>query len=285
MAPRFAYRILAWIVSALPLRVRRELWTYLAVAGSKRWQYESAAQRIPGGMYIKCSKLIRPTKGQAMRFIASRTPLPFPIVVDNFTLDGVTWLVMSRLPGHNLAGLYPQITPEIEQRLSSQLSRILAPLRAISAPGPAVCGFDGGSIYCARMAFGSPPLGPFESVDAFHRFLLNWARTLLVPEEEAVYVHETIRRAHARPQRIRLTHNDLGPHNVLVDDDWNIDITGIVDWESCAWMPEYWELTKATFLPQYRKSRWLRIMTSVFVEYAVELEAEQYIVRYREGYT
>ena len=51
-------------------------------------------------------------------------------------------------------------------------------------------------------------------------------------------VHDTIREVHARDYRICLTHNDLGPHNILVDDDWNI--TGIVDWESCAWMPEYW---------------------------------------------
>ncbi|OSC96696.1 hypothetical protein PYCCODRAFT_1481808 [Trametes coccinea BRFM310] len=163
-----------------------------------------------------------------MRFIGARTSLPqIPVVVDNFMLEGKTWLVMSRLPGHCLADVYPEITPEIEQRLSSQLSHILAPLRAIPPPGPA--------------------------------------------------------RAHSRPHEIRLTHNDLSAHNILVDDDWNI--TGIVDWEACAWMPEYWELTKGTFLLQYRKGRWNRIMTSVFPGYASELEAERYIVKYRRRYT
>ena len=51
-------------------------------------------------------------------------------------------------------------------------------------------------------------------------------------------VHNMIWEVHSRDYRLCLTHNDLGPHNILVDDHWNI--TGIVDWESCAWMPEYW---------------------------------------------
>ncbi|OSC96695.1 kinase-like protein [Trametes coccinea BRFM310] len=283
MAPRFVYRVLALFVSVLPLRIRRELWLFLARLGRKRWRGESTAQRIPGGMYVKGGGRTHPTEGQAMRFIGARTSLPVPVVVDNFTLEGTTWLVMSRLPGYNLADSYLEITPEIEQRLSSQLSRILAPLRAIPPPGPTVCGFDGGPIYCERMAFGSPPLGPFDSVETFHRFLLDRTDGLNVPDGEAARVQDTIKRAHSRPHQIRLTHNDLGPHNVLVDDDWNI--TGIIDWEACAWMPEYWELAKGTFLPQYRKGRWNRIMTSVFPEYAVELEAERYIVNYRDRYT
>ncbi|KAH9855966.1 hypothetical protein C2E23DRAFT_882720 [Lenzites betulinus] len=192
---------------------------------------------------------------------------------------------MSRLPGHNLAGSYTAITPEVEQRLSSQLSRMLAPLRALSPLGPAACGFDQGPIYCQRMAFGAPPLGPFADVHSFHRFLLTRARMNIPPEANTELIQETIKRDHSRSRRLCLTHNDLGPHNILVDDDWNI--TGIVDWESCAWMPDYWELTKGTFLPQYRsrKGRWTRILTSVFLEYMEELEAERYIVMYRDCYT
>ena len=60
-------------------------------------------------------------------------------------------------------------------------------------------------------------------------------------EGQSEAIHDVVRRAHAGPHRICLTHNDLGPHNILVDDEWNI--TGIVDWEACAWMPEYWCVT------------------------------------------
>ena len=57
-------------------------------------------------------------------------------------------------------------------------------------------------------------------------------------EVDSEMVHNVIREVHSREYRLCLTHNDLGPHNILVDEHWNI--TGIVDWESCAWMPEYW---------------------------------------------
>ncbi|KAI0647306.1 kinase-like protein [Trametes meyenii] len=283
MAPHFVYRFLAILVSAFPIRFRRLLWRHLVMLGQNYWPPDSAAQRIPGGMYVKRGVHIRPSEGQAMRFIGAHTPLPIPVVVDNLVLEGETWLVMSRLPGYNLGANYLEITPQVEQHLSRQLARILPPLRALPAPTAAVCGFDQGPIYSTRLAFGSPPIGPFGSVDAFHRFLIDRAGSFNIPEGEAELVQETIRRAHSRAYRTCLTHNDLGPHNVLVDENWNI--TGIVDWESCGWMPEYWELTNGTFLPQYRKGRWFRIMSSAFPQYTDELQAERYIVMYRGCYT
>ena len=44
------------------------------------------------------------------------------------------------------------------------------------------------------------------------------------------------------------------------------------------------ELTKGTFLPQYRQGRWYRIMSAAFPMYALEQEAEKYIVNYRQCY-
>ncbi|KAH9901568.1 kinase-like protein [Cubamyces lactineus] len=283
MAPRFAYKILVLVVFILPVKLRRSLWRYLTAVGSERWESDGAAQRIPGGMYVKRGILVRPTEGQAMRFIDSLISAPIPVVIDNFKLDGITWLVMSRIPGYNLAACYPDMPPEIEDKLSKQLARILAPIRAISPPTSAVCGFDQGPIRCERLAMGAPPLGPFESVEAFHQFLLDRAGTLNIPEQEADEAQAVIKRAHSRSHRICLTHNDLGPHNVIIDEEWNI--TGIIDWESCAWMPEYWEATKGTYLPQYRKGRWYRIMMAAFPSYRDEFEAEKYIVNYRQWYT
>ncbi|KAH9855964.1 kinase-like protein [Lenzites betulinus] len=283
MAPRFVYRLLSVVVSALPLRIRRTLWSYLLRAGAERWSVDGVAQRIPGGMFIKHG-LTRPVEAQATHFVGTHTSIPVPVVIDCLTVEGRTWIVLSRLPGYNLGDRYFDVTPEVEQHLSSQLSRMLTPLRALPPPNnSAVCGFDQGPIYCARMAFGGPARGPFENVESFHRWLLARAGPLKIPaEEDAEQIRETIKRAHSRPQRVCLTHNDLGPHNILVDEEWNI--TGIVDWESCAWMPEYWELSKGTFLLQYRDDCWDRVMTSVFPEYSEELKAERYILSYRSCY-
>ncbi|KAG5734176.1 hypothetical protein E4T56_gene1398 [Termitomyces sp. T112] len=279
----FFYRLLSVVLLLLPIRLRLKIWMHLFEDGTRRWKPEGCSQRIPGGMYIKWGKLIRLAEGQITHFVETHTPLPVPIVIDNFTVGENTYLVTSRLPGKPLSMLYPELTPEQECRLSEQLSRILAPLRALSAPSGLVCGWNGASIYCERLSMGSRPAGPFLSVDAFHQTLMVRTGGLEIPDDEAETVWETITKAHSRPHRLCLTHNDLGPHNVLVDDDWKI--TGIVDWEAAGWLPEYWELTKGTFLPFYRKGRWHRILSAALPGYALEQEAEKYIVKYRKIYT
>ncbi|RDX43495.1 kinase-like protein [Lentinus brumalis] len=292
MVPAFVYRILSFLVSILPIRLRAKMWTHLILAGARKWHGESTAQRVPGGLYIKRNDMLRLSEGQALHFVGTHTSLPVPIVVDNFKYQDNVYLVMSRLPGFSLADVYLDITPEVEQKLSAQLARILAPLRALPPPDPSrpgrVCGFDGGPVHCARIRFGQHPAGPWDSVEAFHANLLHRAGGLNVPEQPEYCpkspeaVHDVIRRAHVKTHRVCLTHNDLGAHNVLIDENWNI--TGIVDFESCTWMPEYWELTKGTFLPQYRKGRWHRIMSTAFPGYELEQEAEHYIINFRQCY-
>ncbi|KAL1952060.1 hypothetical protein VTO73DRAFT_1209 [Trametes versicolor] len=282
MAPRFVYRLLAFVISALPVRIRIKLWWRLLRAGKQRWQSESTTQRIPGGMYIKYSTLGRPVEAEATRFVGTHTSIPVPVIVDCFPAENKIWIVMSRLPGDALEAYYDEITPDVEQHLARQLAPLLASLRAIPPPSSAVCGFDQGPCHCERMAMDAIPLGPFEDIDAFHQSLLDRAGMRIPDGVDAALVHETIRRAHTRPHRLCLTHNDLGPHNILVDEDWNI--TGIVDWETCAWLPEYWELTKGTYLWQFRNGPWERIMLSVFQDYAEERKAEKYILQYRRFY-
>lgn len=43
-------------------------------------------------------------------------------------------------------------------------------------------------------------------------------------------------------RRIVFTHDDLKPHNILVRGG---QITGLLDWESAGWYPDYWEFTTA----------------------------------------
>ena len=41
---------------------------------------------------------------------------------------------------------------------------------------------------------------------------------------------------------LSLPHGDLSSFNIIADDD---KVTGIIDWETAGWMPEYWEYTSA----------------------------------------
>ena len=259
MAPAFVYRALAIFVHLLPVSLRAKVWNYLAVLGNRRWERESCSQRISGGMYVKRSTVHRLSEGHAIQFVGSRTSLPVPIVVDNFQHEGITYLVTSRLQGHPLMYRWVNMPPEAETKLSAQLSQLLAPLRAIPAPSDAVCAFGGGPVYCARIRFDTvSPAGPWQDVVKFHAELMlrTGGLTEYVPEGQSEVIHDVVRRAHAGSHRVCLTHNDLGPHNILVDDEWNI--TGIVDWEACGWMPEYWcvprSLRDSDFAPRMTHS-------------------------------
>ena len=240
MAPAFVYHILSYALSILPKYLRAKLWCYLLNIGERRWGISVGAARIPGGMYIKLGLRVRFSEGEALRFVRSKTRLPVPVVVDNFTYGKSTYLVMSRMPGYPLDAFYNSIPPDAEPVLSKQLSELLAQLRAIPPPSNSVCGFDGGPVHCERISMGSNPCGPWESVAAFHEKLMERTLGLNIRPGygDPEVVHDVIKRAHARTHRICLTHGDLGPHNILVDENWKI--TGIIDWETCAWMPEYW---------------------------------------------
>ncbi|KAI0769943.1 kinase-like protein [Fomes fomentarius] len=282
----FVYHILATVIRLFPIRLRARFWLYLRQLGQRRWKAHINVQRVSGGMYVKLnsSALHRLSEGEATRFVGKHTNVPVPVVIDNFEYEGHTFLITSRLPGHSLLSVYKRIPPEVELKLSAQLSQILASLRALSAPANAVCGFDGGPVYCYRISLHAAPAGPWPSIAEFHEDLMRRTKGLTynVPEGQSEAICDTIRRAHSRPHRLCLTHNDLGPHNILVDDDYNI--TGIVDWEACAWMPEYWELTKSTSMPRFSIGRWPRIMTAAFPMYALEQEAEELILQHRESY-
>ena len=239
------HRALAAIITFLPIPLRIKLWQYALRQGTRRWPRESTAQRIPAGMYAKIGpeRVIRLSEGQALRHIHAHTSgIPVPRVIDNFTHKGVTYLIMTRLPGYPLndSDRYFEIDSRVEQLLSAQLTSLLAPLRALPPPSDAICGFDGGPIYDVRVRYpDGKPAGPWSSVSEFHEDLLRRTCGLKFPEHvDSEAALDVIKRAHARQHRVCLTHNDLGPHNLLVDDDWNI--TGIVDWEAAAWMPEYW---------------------------------------------
>jgi aminoglycoside phosphotransferase (APT) family kinase protein len=42
-----------------------------------------------------------------------------------------------------------------------------------------------------------------------------------------------------------MTHGDLHPRNIIVDDKNDVRITGVIDWEKGGGYPEYWEYLKA----------------------------------------
>ncbi|KAK4142033.1 uncharacterized protein C8A04DRAFT_30437 [Dichotomopilus funicola] len=87
-----------------------------------------------------------------------------------------------------------------------------------------------------------------------------------------------------RGHKIVFTHADLNARNILVDlvplpdgtTGWRV--TGIVDWETAGYYPEYWDYTKALFEGLRWEPRFLKMVHRVFAafgDYSKELDVER----------
>ncbi|KIY47639.1 kinase-like protein, partial [Fistulina hepatica ATCC 64428] len=182
-------------------------------------------------------------EAHAMKFIAQHTSIPVPRVIDMFESDGFSYTVMTKLRGLQALQVVSSLSEEEAAALGRNLGSYLAQMRAIPPlRGDCVSNFDGGPLHDTRLSLISlRPHGPFPSVKAFHEHVLHIAGKLNIPDkEEHVKALETIRRIHDKDYPVVLTHCDLNPSNVIVDPSDYTKVVGLVDWESCAWLPAYW---------------------------------------------
>lgn len=109
------------------------------------------------------------------------------------------------------------------------------------------------------------PVGPFADEASF-------SQLLGFPDDPA-------RRGH----KVVFTHAEMNPRNIMVDRsvrpdrtlDWSL--SGIVDWESAGYYPEYWEYTKALWEVRPTFERPHAMMHEVFRalgHYSAELDIE-----------
>lgn len=122
-----------------------------------------------------------------------------------------------------------------------QLSSVMTELRALPLPSRFLgCGSPSVCVDCRRHKRQSEP--NIESEAEFNEFLLSKPRPRISQTHLSFLRDKCLRRDH----RIVLTHGDLAPRNILVDDSTNgLEIVGIADWECGGAYPEYWEYIKA----------------------------------------
>ena len=140
---------------------------------------------------------------------------------------------------------------EQRQRIGKQIGYIFSEIRSLAPPTgtTGVSGFLPGSpIYDSRISMELRPFQPTSSVEEFHKALIIRGH-LDIPSDKKDEVMSKIHDSHERPHRICLTHGDLHPGNILLDE--NLQVTGVIDWESAAWMPEYWYAFSSTANDMY----------------------------------
>ncbi|KAJ7256202.1 kinase-like domain-containing protein [Mycena haematopus] len=201
----------------------------------------------------------------ATEYVRTHTSIPVPKVLDVVPTGNKRhpWLMISApLPGHRLRWASGcQL-----QRVTDDLSNWLEQLRALPSPhSERVCGFAGGPLRSFRIA--QEPVGPFETVADFHSQPFC-----------TVHRNDYDKLISARPHKhysIRLVHGDLLLHNILADE--NLRLTGLVDWECAAWMPEYWENVLSSHGHYLWMWCWKDICHDAFPQYEDDLVIDRLI--------
>ena len=146
---------------------------------------------------------------------------------------------MTYVPGVMLEKIWKGLSSTQKGNVRCQLNPLLSGLRRI--PLPSKGGLLGaGDPLCCRDSrrWTRKSDGPVKNAQEFNDFLLGEHLT-----DPAVV--ELVRPLFKADYRVVMTHGDLHPRNILVDDKDNLNIVGVIDWDAGGGYPEYWEYVKA----------------------------------------
>ncbi|KXJ87232.1 hypothetical protein Micbo1qcDRAFT_190271 [Microdochium bolleyi] len=297
-APGFALR--CWL--SCPSRLRLFVYQVLQRIGKRLYgtpQDMATVQRLPFGLYLKYNREPDEALNEhaALNLASLHTSIPVPRPIDVIIeppaprqpgtetaplLDAPSssdaFVVITRLPGFPLWQCQELLADRDCEAIVLQLAHYMTELRAIprspassspttgkDSPSTLICSATGGPVRDPRVR-GGQAVGPCSDEASFNQNMR--------------FPNDPTRQGHG----IVFTHADLNPRNILVDrcvrDDgtrgWTV--TGIVDWETAGWFPEYWDCTKAQFEGFRWTRRYNRMMRKVFEGfggYAAELEIER----------
>ncbi|KAF2762285.1 kinase-like protein [Pseudovirgaria hyperparasitica] len=231
---------------------------------------------------IKSGELRSNTEANTQRFIAKHTSIPVPAVHHAFAHGGKTYILMERIHGDTLGSKWTSLSEASRSAILLQLKCMLEELRGLVPPSEGIANVDGGPLHDCRLPF-KPSWGPFDTVSDFHLTLRNDVTSAALDHEACsldpvciadvkriIAFHDSV------VHRPVFTHGDLNPRNILVRDG---KIVAIIDWETAAWMPYYWEYT--TIRQDVMRNTWWHREVHKFLqpyesEYAMDSLRRQY---------
>ncbi|OQD65848.1 hypothetical protein PENPOL_c005G08540 [Penicillium polonicum] len=192
-----------------------------------------------------------------MRLVSKNTEVPVPeVLFTDFSADGAKMeteteeppkpnshapkglIAMTIIPGIPLEKKWDSLDDEAKESTCLQLWDLISKIRNIARPqeleGPYQCAADGSPSRDPMLEDLQKPVRPLTSdlelrARIYERYFhcggsryKNQLLDMLYRSECSVF-----------------THADIAPRNVMVDEQ-NM-VTGILDWESAGWYPDYWE--------------------------------------------
>ncbi|RDW84100.1 aminoglycoside phosphotransferase family protein [Aspergillus mulundensis] len=174
----------------------------------------------------------------AVRALIERhTSIPAPRLLDTWETNGVTNILMTRVPGVQLGQVCHLMSYAERTQLVADLKACVEQLRRIPNTTPyLICDSLGGPITDHRIPGDTG--GPFNTEADFNEHLVSH---LTASFTDVVRIENLPAREHAH---FYFAHSDFHQSNLLIERG---RLCGIVDWESAGFKPEYWEFTKAMY--------------------------------------
>ncbi|RAL11824.1 kinase-like protein [Aspergillus homomorphus CBS 101889] len=236
--PSFVRRSLTWLWLTLPECLRVACYLLLNRIGRKLYPLDASvwAQRLPFGLYMKQCIRAPQNEPNVLRLIERQTSIPAPRLIDTWERDGTTYILMTRIPGDPIEDVQHLLSYSERREIADDIARYVAQLRQIPNNTPyLICDSLGGPIVDHRIPSGTG--GPWHTEAEFYEHLTShYGPMAKVAELKKLGIREH--------EHFYFTHSDLHPSNLLVERG---RLTGIVDWESAGFRPEYWEFTKAMY--------------------------------------
>ncbi|KAI9681638.1 MAG: hypothetical protein M1829_000837 [Trizodia sp. TS-e1964] len=226
------------INNTTPQRAR----VYLLRKIPRVWRYSPApgVLLLPFNIVLKFSRHASLSEAHTLEFVSKNTSIPVPRVITAFeSKDGLRYILMTRIPGVPLSRVFGLLSEEKQRNIMHQLRGYIDELRAIRNAEPGYVGaVNQGPLHDERVYSG--PFGPFNSVPEFHKAL----RLGIDGNSGHAILDNMIERENMREYSCRMTHGDFAFRNIIYQGE---KVTGIVDWETAGWYPDYWEYASAFY--------------------------------------
>ncbi|KAG6087467.1 hypothetical protein E4U15_007825 [Claviceps sp. LM218 group G6] len=267
----------AMVWRLVPALVRIRAYRGLAFLGARMYGPSCSlnVQRLPLGLYLKTTSTTwhrsLANEFAALQLVRRHTNFHVPSALDLVSDSKDSYLLTTTVRGVPLGWCIDTLSHDEVTTLVGDLQGCLSELRAIPkevSPNYAITNVLGTACYDGRLIIGSEYdaargdyFGPFVDEDDFNDTLRCGALPNVV---------------HSSGHEIVLTHGDLNLRNIMMH---NGRLSGIIDWETCGWFPNYWDYTKAHFITMPHR-RWSKIVDAVFEKlgnFEAELAVESQI--------
>ncbi|KAL1382894.1 kinase-like domain-containing protein [Phyllosticta capitalensis] len=152
-------------------------------------------------------------------------------------------ILMTRLPGDDLGQVYDKLSQVEREKVLEDVKCVFTAIRNWPSPWgeTRICSPSGAGIRSIRVPHHRIP--PCENKGELVDFLLSTASDYdFYCAEDFDKAMTAVNSLRSISHKVVFSHGDLKPHNIMVHQG---RVSGIIDFESAGWYPEFWDFTTA----------------------------------------